>query len=170
MTDPPCRRRRWNIPLSPWRGDSPVHLGPLIDFPWRTLQVGKDRGAGPGMVNALYVISVNKSCARTNALAAKKQLPPMRCHTHSHLNRWMKGFHGTSPYKGAQRRSSIDNQKCFSYIKMTICCCCWNQSAKMPFAALCQTKCLNQWVPERQMLFYSACRKIFTVSDQFSIQ
>lgn len=67
MTDPP-RRQRWNIPLSPWRGDTPVHLGPLIDFPWRTLSVRKDRGAGPGMVNALYVISVNKSCASTNAL------------------------------------------------------------------------------------------------------
>lgn len=156
MTAPP-RRQRWNVPLSPWRGDTPVHLGPLIDFPWRTLQVGKDRGAGAGRVNALYVISVNKSCA------------PIRCHTHSHLTRWMKGFHGTSPHKGAQRRTSIDNQICFSYIKMTICCC-WNQSAKMPFAVLCRTKCLNQWVTEHQMLFYSTCRKIFTVSDEFSIQ
>lgn len=47
MMDPP-RWQRWNIPLSPWTGDTPVHLGPLIDFPWRTLQAGQDKGQGQG--------------------------------------------------------------------------------------------------------------------------
>lgn len=47
MTDPPRRRRRWNIPLSPWRGDSPVHLGPLIDFPWRTPPFGSAASQWP---------------------------------------------------------------------------------------------------------------------------
>lgn len=170
MTDPP-RRQRWNIPLSPWRGDTPVHLGPLIDFPWRTLQVGKDKRSRSreGKCTLSNLCQQELRSYKRSGSKKKKQLPPIRCHTHSHLTRWMKGFHGTSPHKGAQRRTSIDNQMCFSHIKMTICCC-WNQSAKMPFAVLCRTKCLNRWVTEHQMLFYSTCRKIFTVSDQFSIQ